>query len=512
MIIGHTLTKFNKLFKPLLIPIQSCKRSYFPLLMIYFAYGASSFISIADSFFIKERLDFSAAAVMNITVWLSLPWTIKMVFGQLVDSVPVFRSNRLSYITIAATLMAISSILLAGLAAQWHWLTSFATPHSVYLISMLLNVIGVVLQDVVADAMSVEVVDRTDKTDSEIQQELAMVQVLGRISLGSAMFLVAGLGGWLAHHFSYESMYLMTLLVPIISLSGCIISKPHTATLKPINKSILFGGILFGFFVVSMGWLSVPYSQEWIFATSFCIIIFFLRSVTHSMSTKAKERIFKAACVIFIFRAMPSVGPALQWWQIDVLGFNKAFFGTLAQIGAGLSIAGMWLFARTLTKQSIARIFIALTIVLAVFNLPTIGMYYGLHHWTQSTLGFGAHTIALVDTALASPFVQISMIPMLTLVAINAPQGNAATWFALMASLMNLALTAGSLISKWLNLVWGVTREIKDSAGHIVTPANYTHLGGLLWVTFLCGLIMPILSIIFFMRDDLRKSDRNINH
>ena len=38
---------------------------------------------------------------------------------------------------------------------------------------------------------------------------------------------------------------------------------------------------------------------------------------------------------------------------------------------------------------------------------------------------------------------QLSMIPLLTLVAIYAPAGHRATWFALMASLMNLALVAG---------------------------------------------------------------------
>ena len=57
--------------------------------------------------------------------------------------------------------------------------------------------------------------------------------------------------------------------------------------------------------------------------------------------------------------------------------------------------------------------------------------------------GFGARTIAIIDTATTSPFAQLSMIPLLTLIAIYAPAGHRATWFALMASLMNLALVAG---------------------------------------------------------------------
>ena len=55
-------------------------------------------------------------------------------------------------------------------------------------------------------------------------------------------------------------------------------------------------------------------------------------------------------------------------------------------------------------------------------------MYYGLHHFTQEMFGFGARTIALVDNALESPFGQLSMIPLLTLIAIYAPEGKRATW------------------------------------------------------------------------------------
>ena len=45
--------------------------------------------------------------------------------------------------------------------------------------------------------------------------------------------------------------------------------------------------------------------------------------------------------------------------------------------------------------------------------------------------------------ATTSPFAQLSMIPLLTLIAIYAPEGHRATWFALMAlSLWGLMMTA----------------------------------------------------------------------
>ena len=75
-----------------------------------------------------------------------------------------------------------------------------------------------------------------------------------------------------------------------------------------------------------------------------------------------------------------------------------------------------------------------------ILSSPSIGLALRVDLWTEANFGFGARTIAFVDTTVTSPFAELSMIPALTLVAINAPAGRRATWFALMASLMNLAL------------------------------------------------------------------------
>ena len=83
-------------------------------------------------------------------------------------------------------------------------------------------------------------------------------------------------------------------------------------------------------------------------------------------------------------------------------------------------------------------------IVGTVLSLPSIGLFYGLHEWTERVFGFGARSIAILDAATASPFTQLSAIPILTLIAFYAPAGHRATWFALMASLVNLATVAGN--------------------------------------------------------------------
>jgi uncharacterized protein Smg (DUF494 family) len=84
---------------------------------------------------------------------------------------------------------------------------------------------------------------------------------------------------------------------------------------------------------------------------------------------------------------------------------------------------------------------------------------------------------------------------MLTLVAIYAPEGKKGTWFALMASLMNIALSAGGLFTKYLNQVFVVSREVVIE-GVVTTAQNYTELGSLLWVVIVIGFVVPIVTII----------------
>ena len=73
----------DKIKGALVTPIRAMRLRYLPLLMIYYAYGALGLVAIAEAFWIKEALTFTPTELAAIAVWLTLPWTIKMVFGQL---------------------------------------------------------------------------------------------------------------------------------------------------------------------------------------------------------------------------------------------------------------------------------------------------------------------------------------------------------------------------------------------------------------------------------------------
>jgi len=148
----------------------------------------------------------------------------------------------------------------------------------------------------------------------------------------------------------------------------------------------------------------------------------------------------------------------------------------------------MWIFSKQITEYSVAKVLFWIVIAGTILSLPSISLFYGLHQWTKETFGFGARTIALIDTAASSPFAQLSMIPLLSLIAYFAPAGRRATWFALMASLMNMALVAGQLQTKYLNEIFVVQR------------GDYSELGILLITVACIGFALPMAAIAIFGR------------
>jgi hypothetical protein len=351
----------------------------------------------------------------------------------------------------------------------------------------------VVLQDVVADAMSTEVVPRhnadgTPRAKQEIDHDLGMVQVLGRLALSFGIFSVAGLSGWLAQNLSYDKVFLLGLIVPVISVTGALLVRLETSERRPIDWRILGGGIAFGLVVTALGLSGIDYGQEIVFVISMAVVIWMLTRVTQEIDHATRMRIAFAAIIIFAFRTVPSVGDGYTWFSIDVLGFDEAFFGVLGQIGAGVAIVAAWMFSDVVTRRPVAEVLLWLTILGTILSLPSLLLVFQWYQTTDQLFGIGARSIALFDTVATSPFAQLSMIPLLTLVAIYAPTGHRATWFALMASLMNLALVAGGILTKYLNLVFPVNR------------GDYHNLPILAVVATVVGFAVPLAAIAIFGR------------
>jgi len=536
---GFMKSGFHSIVQGLCELPKQLRWSYLPPLMVYLAAGVSGLTAIVGTFFIKDYLNLSAAFLASLGFWAGLPWALKMPLGHLVDLIWKYKGY---LVGLGAAVIAASLLIMYGLIGHTEFMASIMPVETWFVTSVILGPVGYVIQDVVADAMTVEAVPEQDENGDDIDPDQLKImhttmQTLGRFAIIGGTVLVSLANVILfsdvdrldtaARIDLYARIYLYALIIPAISIAGVILARLqhsyrnarkqklyHTPTSQhqrpEINWSILLGSLVFVVFSLSVGTSGIGYAQEIVFAGSVGIILFLMKRLMRFLPPEKRLMIVGTAIIIFTFRAMPSPGPGLTWFEIDQLLFNEQFLSILSLIASILTLVGIILLRPFMANNSIARIVVILSIAGAVLFLPSIGMYYGLHEWTAAYSGgiVDAKFIAIINTAVESPLGQVSMIPLLAWIARNAPAHMKATFFAVFASFTNLALSASALGTKYLNEAFVVTREVKDKISDaIVTTADYSELGMLLITVLLITLVMPIGMVVIIQNSRFKTID-----
>ena len=500
--------------------------SYLPPLLVYLAAGISGLTAIVGTFFIKDYLNLSAAFLAGLGFWAGLPWALKMPLGHLVDLIWKHKNYMVYF---GASIIAASLLIMHGLIGHTQTMATILPVETWYVVSVILAPIGFVYE-----------IDGTAFSEKDIKTMHTTMQTLGRFAIISGSMLVALINVVLFSGTEtlneeqrvalYADVYVYALVIPLVSVLGVFLAKflsyrtQKAATLQErhvpasitherknteINWSILLGSLAFVIFSVGVGVSNIPFSQEIVFGGSAAIILFLMRSLMRYMSASQRNTIIGTAVIIFVFRAMPSPGPGMTWFEIDKLFFDEYFFSILSLLASALTLVGIVFLRSFMAHNSIAKIVAILSLLSAFLFLPSIGMVYGFHLWTSSITGglVDAKFIAIINTALESPLGQVAMIPLLAWIAKNAPENMKATFFAVFASFTNLALSASALGSKYLNQIFVITREVKDKVtGNIVSSADYSELGILMITVALVTLCIPIATI-FIVQNSKYKSE-----
>ncbi len=456
-----------------MLGLGAIRAAWLPVLITYFAYGASAVTQVALLFFQKEGLHLTPAEVAQAAFWANLPWSMKMVVGAASDAFPVRRNRRRPYL-IAGALCS-----LAGYAA----LATVVDGKAGYLAATVAIAVGFMVQDVVADALSIEL--------ASSDEEIAQLQTVGRIALLAGTVAVGYASGVLAEALGPRAVFALAGLLPVaVAVAALFASAPQSAPSpgapRVARTSIVMGvGLGYAALGVLLAWLDVPLAQEIVLVVSGVLIGLLLRTVGITRAVAI------AAGTIFLFRAVPNVGQGYTYWAIDGLGFDQRFLGVLAQVGSVVSLAGLVLFRKPITHAPVSTTLFWVIVAGTALSLPNIGLFYGLHDW----LGVSARTIALIDTTITAPLAQLTMVPMLVLIARTAPPGSEATMFAIMASLMNLALSTSELATRWLNDLYAVTQR------------DYSNLGRLMLTILALGLV-PLLALPVLRRAEVELPHR----
>ena len=172
---------------------REMRLSYLPPLMVYAAAGVSGLTGIVGTFFVKEYLGLSAEFLVALGFWAGIPWALKMPLGHLVDLMWRYKS---ALVYVGATLIAASLLIMVGLIGYPASMREVMSIEAWFIIGVLLSPVGYVVQDVVADAMTVEAVPRLDAEGRPIdatKRKLmnTTVQTLGRVAIIGGGVVVA---------------------------------------------------------------------------------------------------------------------------------------------------------------------------------------------------------------------------------------------------------------------------------------------------------------------------------
>jgi MFS family permease len=451
---------------------RGLRPAWVPILLTYFCYGASAVTAVADVYFTKDTLRLTPAEVAGIAFWVGLPWSMKMVAGVASDVYPIFGSRRAAYLLLGALGSVVGFLALATTVES----------KTGYLLASLLITVGFMVQDVVADALSVEV--------AQTEEEIGQIQTLGRMAVLAGGISVGYLSGWLAATVGTRATFAVAAVLPLLvaaSVPLTRLARPRPRPPEPGGgplgggraRTILLVGLAYAALGAGLEAFGVPFNEEIVLVVSLVLIGALLRGVGISRGVAV------ASIVIFLFRATPDVGQGYSYWAIDRLGFDQRFLGVLAQVSSVLSLAGLLLFRKVIVRRPVSFTLLWVVIAGSILYLPNIGLFYGLHEW----LGISARTLAFIDTTISAPLGQLTMVPMLILIAKSAPPGAEATMFAIMASLMNLALSASQLFTRYLNDLFAVTQQ------------DYSNLGPLMITVGVLGLL-PLLALPLLWRQE----------
>ncbi len=497
---------------------------YLPPLLIYLSAGVSGLTGIVGIFFLKDYLNLSAAFIASIGFWAGIPWALKMPIGFIVDK---FWKSKNYLIVLGALIVFKSLLIMFFLISKRDFMEIYLSAETWFILSSILTPIGYVIQDVVADAMTVEAVEskgnKLNKIKLSKRNEHMLLQLYGRFSiiLGSLLvgllniYFFSGVNGMEKIQVleAYSKVYFLSLFIPLLSISGVILSSIFKKKFElkfdklsednNLDFKILLASIFFVLFAILFGSLKFPFSQEFVLITSLILIFFLMRYLVKPLSKEKKLTIIGTAIIIFVYRAIPGPGAGLTWFEIDILGFDQSFLSYLSVNASLITLLGLIFFKRNIINTNLAKLFIFLSLISGLLYLPSLFMYYGLHNLTAEVTGgiVDARFIAFINTAIESPLGQVAMIPLLGWIAKNAPLKYKATFFAVFASFTNLALSARELFTKYLNKIFIIKREIIDNKSKsILEKADYNSLDELLITLIIITIFIPIIITLVIQK------------
>ncbi|MDX6768091.1 MAG: MFS transporter [Elusimicrobiota bacterium] len=263
-------------------------RAYLFFVVNYLAQGLAGLAYEPVSYFLKDGLGLGPAQAAAFVSWMTLPLTVKPLFGPLTDLLP-WRGRRRAPHLLAAALLT---------SACWLALAALGVPSYAAALALLVLVnVGTVTTDVVCDGVMVERGRALGKTAAYQATQIGALYLT---------LVVTGLGGgWLSQHASWRAAFLLAAVFPLLSAASVLwVEEPVAAS---PGEAVARGRL--------------------------------------ALARLAADPAARATALgIFLFSFTPFLGTAQFYYQAEHLGLSPLFIGGLATAGGFAGLAGAGLF------------------------------------------------------------------------------------------------------------------------------------------------------------------------
>jgi MFS family permease len=262
--------------------------------IVYFAQGALGISGVALPLYLRS-LKWSVAEITAITSIAAAPWLLKILYGLISDTFPLFGFRRKSYLMLCSVVSAVGWISLVFMPPEKHWI----------LMSLMLTNFGFAATDVITDGL---IVEHSTGISSPIYQAIAW----GSRSFGAVMS--GFLGGWLAAHWAPQDIFVLTMFLPLTVM-------------------------------VSVMWIRERKFERSPFRSAFS-------PVKRCAGLIIRDNLKWFTAILFVVSISASIGIPFFFFMRETLGFKETFLGLLSSLGWGGAMVGSVIYGRWLRHIS----------------------------------------------------------------------------------------------------------------------------------------------------------------
>jgi len=282
--------------------------------IVYAAQGALGVSAVSLPIFMRN-LGWSISEITAVSSIAVSPWVLKILYGLVSDTIPLFNYRRKSYLILSSLLAACGWALLAGLPVS----------KLSVILSLVMANLGFAATDVVTDGL---IVENSTKESAPIYQGIAW----GSRSFGAVLSGISG--GWLAGNWEPRQVFIVTAILPLFVFFAAWRVKEGS------HPSQSFQGLL------------GPFKR--------CFRVLLGHNLKHFMG-------------ILVFITAPSLfGLPFFFHMKENLGFSELFMGSLISLGWGGAMLGSFIYVKWFKKVSPSKMLYVAVLLNAVNAWSTL--------------------------------------------------------------------------------------------------------------------------------------------